>query len=365
MHIAYTSQIFMDQVYGGVSRYFARLCRELHAMGESPEILGLFHRNAYLGDLPRGITGARPVGDRFAKVARKINFATAHLRLRVRRPDVIHETYFRDSAAGPRGIPTVLTVYDMIHELFPEDLPPDEPTAGWKKTAAARADHIICISESTRRDLGRILGIPMEKMSVVHLAFDPMAESPMESAPPHPRPYLLYVGQRGGSYKNFTGLLHAYASSPRLRAEFDIVAFGGGPLSEAEKELIGTLGIPEQRIRQTGGSDGLLSSLYRHARVFVYPSLYEGFGLPPLEAMAQGCVVAASNTSSMPEVVGDAAELFDPTDTGMMARAIERAAFDGEVRRTLEAAGSERLGHFSWRKCAEETLAIYHRMADR
>ena len=123
--------------------------------------------------------------------------------------------------------------------------------------------------------------------------------------------------------------------------------------------MIAQLNLPTDRIIQIGGSDALLRSLLRKAAAFVYPSIYEGFGFPPLEAMAEGCPVISSRTSSMPEVIGDAAEFFDPNDIDSIAAAIA-AVVGSPIRQTeLREKGKRRLACFSWAKCARETAEVY------
>jgi glycosyltransferase involved in cell wall biosynthesis len=166
------------------------------------------------------------------------------------------------------------------------------------------------------------------------------------------------VGSRNG-HKNFIKLLSSFASSEKLRSDFDLIAFGGGGFNVNETKLIGELGFRTGQVRQMGGDDSMLAMFYRQATAFVYPSFYEGFGLPPLEAMAQGCPVISSNSSSMPEVIGDAGEYFDPNSIEDMAAAIERVAYSKSRRDNLIELGKARLGVFSWNKCATETLRIY------
>ena len=129
-----------------------------------------------------------------------------------------------------------------------------------------------------------------------------------------------------------------------------------------ELEEISVLGFLEDQVIQKSGDDDLLGSLYSTARSFVYPSLYEGFGIPPLEAMANQCPVISSKTSSMPEVIGEAAEYFDPTDTDDMKRAIEDVVYSDSYIKKLRQSGKERLTTFSWNKCSRETLNIYKKV---
>jgi glycosyltransferase involved in cell wall biosynthesis len=119
------------------------------------------------------------------------------------------------------------------------------------------------------------------------------------------------------------------------------------------------LGFAENQVRQVSGDDGLLGYYYRLARAFIYPSLYEGFGIPPLEAMAHQCPVISSNASSMPEVIGNAAEYFVPNECESVRFAIEAVVYSEQRIDDLKKKGVARLSHFSWSKCTQETLAVY------
>lgn len=372
MKIAYDSQIFCAQTYGGVSRYFCEIASRLaQAPGLEVSIAAPLYINAYLQNLPPGIvTGFRgPRADRFKSIyprlfLRGVGLVLGDLVLRAKFPDVVHETYYFSHPLGPRRARRVLTIYDMIHERFPSDFPLGDKTTRHKAMAAKRADHVICISESTRQDAIELLGLPPEKTSVIHLGFDLMTEGGAGltgEGRTTDEPFLLYVGNRGG-YKNFLRLLEAYASSPQLRAGFKLVCFGGGALSAEERERMAQLGLANGRVIQLGGSDQLLSRLYARASAFVYPSLYEGFGIPPLEAMSHDCPVVCGTTSSIPEVVGDGGEYFDPADVDSIREAIERVVGSENHRKALIEKGRARLGCFSWDRCAGETLEVYRNL---
>jgi glycosyltransferase involved in cell wall biosynthesis len=247
----------------------------------------------------------------------------------------------------------------MIHELFPEHFPVQDQTRHAKRIAVERADHIICISEHTRQDLIRLLDIPPEKTTVVHLGFSfSLTNSNKIASSNITKPYILFVGVRSG-YKNFARLLAAYASDSELSDAFDLVAFGGGKFSNEEQLLIRHHGLNQNQVHQVGGGDEALAALYKDAALFVYPSLYEGFGIPPLEAMSLDCPVACSNTSSIPEVVGEAAYLFDPHSSESISRAIQVVLGNAELRRNLQRQGQERVRSFSWQTCAAHTLDVY------
>jgi glycosyltransferase involved in cell wall biosynthesis len=377
MKIAYDSQIFFMQSYGGVSRYF---CEIASRIAKEPSvqvsIIAPMHSNAYLAHVPQGIvSGFRaPKMDRFQtnyganypyRALRGLGLLMGNWMLHAMKPDIVHETYFSPYRLGARRARRVLTIHDMIHEKFASKFPRADKTARYKALAAERADHVICISESTRRDAIEILGLPLAKISVIHHGFDLMTTdgvSAEELVLPTSKPFLLYVGNRGG-YKNFLGLLEAYATSPQLRTGYRLICFGGGALNMDEQKAIHKLGLDSRQVIQLGGSDQLLASLYERASTFIYPSLYEGFGIPPLEAMSYDCPVVCSKSSSIPEVVGDAGEYFDPADIESMRAAMERVVTSDSHRKLLIARGRARLKYFSWDRCAAETLDIYRKLA--
>ena len=363
MRIALDYQTFTLQTYGGISRYFTQLAQGLLDLEQQVEVFAPLHRNSYLESLPPSIIDGRRINRYPPKTTR---FFLAYNELISRhqiarwKPNVVHETYYSKRATAPADCPTVITVYDMIHELYADEFSKKDKTAIIKKNAVQRADHVICISENTKNDLVNLYGTPANKISVVLLGFDQFSENkgPPAATTAVAKPFLLYVGSRGG-YKNFAGLLKAVAASPELLSDCNVIAFGGPEFSTAELSLISVLGFTENQVQHTGGNDALLAEYYNTARAFVYPSLYEGFGIPPLEAMAHNCPVISSNTSSMPEVIGDAGEYFNPSDTDDMRRAIETVVYSDSRVQSLKVLGADRLAHFSWSKCAQETLAIY------
>jgi glycosyltransferase involved in cell wall biosynthesis len=168
---------------------------------------------------------------------------------------------------------------------------------------------------------------------------------------------VLFVGARGG-YKNFAGLVESFAAAVSLRRDFEILCFGGGAFSDRESTLLDSLGIAGV-VRHVGGGDEVLSGLLSTARVLVYPSLYEGFGIPLLEAMVAGCPVACSKSASLPEVAGDAAEYFDPSDFGEIQKALETVLGNSARREELIVKGRMRVKEFTWQRCAARTGEIY------
>jgi glycosyltransferase involved in cell wall biosynthesis len=369
VNVLFDYQIFFHQEYGGISRYVIELARGLRAMpGVGVSLYGGRHHNAYLEEAASEL----PVrGHRVPRHASKLrhglslmgNAAEFFVQASRERPTHIHQTYYYELLRPLGGAAQILTVYDMTHELYPDQTTSPGRVSRAKRRAVARADHVISISESTKRDLVRLFDVPPEKVTVIPLSFAPaLLEARSARARPLDRPYVLFVGKRDG-YKNFPAFLEAYASSATLRGQADMLCFGGGPLSKSERELQARLGLTDGRVHQVNGGDGALAAAYQHAEFLVYPSLYEGFGLPLLEAMALGCPVACSNNSSLPEVVGDAALSYDPTSVEQITAAIDRLAGDSALRESCRAAGLARAATFSWQRCAEQTLALYRRVS--
>jgi len=363
MKIAYDPQIFSGQIYGGVSRYVCEIAARISQYSDvSVKIAAPMYVNAYLENVPKDVLiGFKsPFPYEFLRIyQRASSLLLGDVMLRYMKPNIIHETYFFKYPLGSSKAIRVLTIYDMIHEKFESQFQYGDKTAKHKAAAAARADHVICISESTKRDAIEILGLRPEKISVIHLGFDLMSLSVEHLHTNNTdSPYLLYVGTRGG-YKNFQLMLHAYASSQLLKSEFKIVCFGGGKFIEEELAIIKGLGLGTDQVIQMSGNDQLLASYYKGASAFVFPSLYEGFGIPPLEAMSYDCPVVCSNTSSIPEVVGEAGQYFDPYDASSMQKSIEMVIESAELRTTLINKGRAQLNKFSWDKCANETINIY------
>ncbi|MDD5580246.1 MAG: glycosyltransferase family 1 protein [Methylobacter sp.] len=360
MKIAFDSQIFTMQEHGGISRYACNLATQLATVqGVNVKVCAPFHINAYLDEMPAGLVWGVRV-PKIRNMGRMVGLTSSWISrfaMAGFAPQIVHETYFAQSSVAPKSARRVITVYDMVHERFTSVFPKDDRTVEFKKTAITRADHVICISENTRRDLLDLIPIPPQRVSVVHLGFEPFAFLGQHNVPIE-APYVLYVGGRGG-YKNFKGLLEAYASSNWLKNNIRIVCFGDGPLRIGELELMGKLGISNHQVVQVSGSDEQLAGYYQNAAAFVYPSLYEGFGIPPLEAMSLQCPVICSNTSSIPEVVGDAGEYFEPAQIDSMRVAMETVLQSSERRNALIQRGLKKCAEYSWERCAEETLAVY------
>jgi len=368
MKIVFDHQIFTYQSYGGISRYYTILADELLKQDQDVGVFAGFHKNNYVEDLPADVVRGYKLAKyppKTARIFQWLNHGISQAQMKLWQPDIIHETYYSLLSRLSTNAVRVTTAHDMIHELYSEQFLKRDRTTQWKKNTFSRVDHILSISHNTKKDLIELFDIPEDKISVVHHGVDLSTFATQKlKIETTDKPYLLYVGSRGG-YKNFAGFVKAFASSSQLKANFDIIAFGGGQFTSAEHFLIKQFDLDATHVRQVSGDDQKLTQLYTNATAFVFPSLYEGFGLPPLEAMAAGCPVISSNTSSMPEVVRNAGEYFDPNNIESMRTAIEQVIFSEDLRRNLITAGYENIKNFSWQKCATETLGIYQKLTGK
>ncbi len=285
--------------------------------------------------------------------------------------DVLHSPDFIPPFR--RHCKSVITVHDLNFLLFPEFLTPESASYYGQIDQAVRScDHIIAVSECTKKDIVRLTGAPDSKISVVYEAAHPLYRPMRDPAERHEarnrlglqRDFVLFVSTIEPR-KNVPGLLRAFRRLlTDYRPDVDLVLAGEkGWLIDEVFRLVQELDL-EQRVHFQGRvtpQDLLL--LYNSAQLLIHPAFYEGFGLPPLEAMACGTPVIVSNTSALPEIVGNAALLVDPDDTDAMAVAMWRVLSDPDLHQELSEKGLNRSLDFSWRKAAQQTLAIYRQLA--
>lgn len=357
IRVCFDHQIFTSQQFGGISRYYVELFSAIRNNQKiSPEIAAPLHINSHLADSGLDLPGIRLKASKFnSALSKRVDYLISSLQWQIRPPHVVHETYYSPGPISRGRTKRCITVLDMIHEKFPDSFPSSDQTAERKKQSVKRADHIFCISESTQNDLIQILGVDPKKTSITYLSHS-LGSASNTPAVPLSRPYILFVGPRQG-YKNFSLLLQAYADSADIRASFDLICVGGPNWSDSERLIISNL--KNGSIQRHHADDGQLANYYRQAALFAYPSKYEGFGIPPLEAMSVDCPVICSRGGSLAEVVGDAAEIFDPESLGDIQRALRSVLFSTSRREKLVSLGRERIKKFSWEKCAAETAQGY------
>ena len=361
MKVYYDYQILLSQKYGGISRYFFELASRLRGLGVEVSIDCIHNHNHYFKEQ---LGGCHPARGRLA--GRALAFANkARALWDLRRPyDIIHPTYYDPYLLGHYSGKLVVTVHDMIHEKYIDEYPELGARDIKNKERMIRAaDRVIAISESTKRDILAVYpDIDESKISVIHIG-TAMRGNASEGKGPLPGVrYVLFVGSRG-LYKNFDRFFQAMAPILERQSGLHIMCAGGGTFSS--KELKTIEGRYRERVHQMDMDDAELANAYAHAECFVFPSRYEGFGIPILEAFANGCPVVLSRSSSMPEVAGDGAEYFDPLDAEEMSERIGRVLEDGSIRALLRARGKERLKKFDWDDIAARTLECYRRTIER
>jgi len=275
------------------------------------------------------------------------------------KPTILHNTYYSENLTSNKKCLKVLTVYDLIHEIYHKDYNYDKNTFP-KSRAIKNSDLIFCPSNKTKKDLIEIYNVEENKISVVHWGAEDFSNLNEIKIEDNIKPYILYVGDRK-RYKNFENFIKAISKRKILIDNFKVVCFGGEEFSKKEKELFLKLNIQNEKIIRIVGNDSMLLSLYRNAKAFIFPSKYEGLGLPPLEAMKQGCPVISSNHEAIVEAVGNAAELFDPNDIDDISEKIESVLFSNEKTKKLIEEGFERVKNFTWSKCALNTIKEYEK----
>ncbi len=363
MKIIYDGQIFSRQKFGGISRLYTELINNLSNIEELDiTLLGRFHINNYLENSDIKILSKSLFLPFMSKLPSQINgiINRSYKLYETHQCDIYHETYFDSFKASlSSNARRVVTVYDMIDEKFSDNSIRSKTIIKNKKKAVKRADHIICISESTKKDLVDIIGIDPDIASVVHLGSNlaPKHSKILYQTTHMTRDFILYVGPRSG-YKNFEVLINAFANSNHIKQKFSLIAFGGGAFNKNELKLIKKSNVSAM---QLSGPDELLTSLYSEAFVFVYPSKYEGFGIPPLEAMQLGCPVICSKVSSIPEVVGDAGLYFINDNPESLKECIE-LMLESIIRDSYIEKGYKRSRLFTWNKSANKTLQVYRKI---
>jgi glycosyltransferase involved in cell wall biosynthesis len=362
MRILYDHQVFSLQNYGGGSVYFCELASRLSQIdGIFVDVFLGFNRCRYPFVLNR--RQARVHGWKSSIPPGLLRYAMNEMVTSIQcvssAPwDIYHSTLYRGMPAV-RARRIVATNHDCTQERFPELFDDAGRVFRAKRRLYERADAIMCVSELSQKDLIEFYGVARSKTHVVHQGVPQLFRVPEQAqdflAQLH-RPYILFVGARY-SYKNFRGLLYAYASGGFAK-EYDLVVVGGGEFTEDEKGEMRRLGISESVAHWKYASAAILAEAYARAQLFVSPSLYEGFGLPPLEALSLGCAVLASNSASIPEICGDAATYFDPGREGDLERGLRDALNDPDRRQRIEL-GLRTVARYSWQKNAEGTLAVY------
>lgn len=386
MKVLYDSQAFDMQTHGGVSRCFAELYSHMPKDVDA-QIAVVETNNVYLQNL-----GFKKPGDTYQtfmngscskwrrmKYKLHYNFMYGRYRQWDRMPnlnqleqerllreqdyDVFHPTFFGDANLALIGEkPFVVTVHDMIPEIYTKYYQANDPQILQKKAIIPEATHLVAVSEQTKKDLMRIMNIPEQKITVVYHGADespyiPSADSPYDFE------YILYVGERH-FYKNF--IFFCRDCMPILKRHKNLkVICTGVPFTWEENYFIAVFGMEDRFIQTFVQSDQEFMDLYHHAVAFVYPSEYEGFGIPILEAYKADCPVMLNRRSCFPEIAGDAAVYFnlDAYESDFEEQFETLYHLDGNEREALLVKQRERLKRYSWTKSAQQLADVYRKLA--
>lgn len=365
MRLLFDYQCFVNDRVGGISKYFTRVINHIHKDSENDvQIAGRYSNNLYTKDLllsPKFKTFLPQLdfkGQR--KVLKYINKVIAADKLQKGTFDIFHPTYYDPYFLNyVKGKRFVITVHDMIHEVFNiEEYFGKLSMLETKRVLLERSERVIAVSEFTKRDILRYIDISPDKIEVVHHGIDENYNGSTSTiAKNASQRYFLFVGRRSG-YKNFLFMIKAIAD---LIKDFkiNIICVGGGHITREEGSVLEVLGLSDKVYNFTQVSEAKLKELYSNALALIYPSLYEGFGMPLLEAMVNECPVLSSASSSLPEVGGDAALYFNATSADSIIEVVQTFLTESKTREMLIKKGSERVQNFSWQKASEKLTQIY------
>ena len=364
--IAYDQQIFKLQQFGGISRYFSKLINGIknskgyhaipgnyfsnnhHLNNQQAHWYSLVYRMRMFRGKVRVIKYLKEKQDeKFKNIIKKGKF------------DIFHPTYYNEDFLNylQEDKPFVLTVHDMIHEVYHDRyFNTIHPETKQKSILIPKATHIIAVSENTKRDILSLYPqIDPLKISVIYHGYSPL-EITGEVSKINQK-YVLYVGNRW-HYKNFGWMLEAI--SDFLKAEnMLLVCAGGGDFTEVEKALINKNYLQSKVLFYNITSDTFLNELYRNAFCFIFPSLYEGFGLPILEAFANKCPVILTNASCFPEIAGRSALYFEANKTDTLIKQLISLLEEKNLRKDLTESARKRLKNFCWDKMVEQHRTVY------
>lgn len=373
---------FWSARFGGVTRYICEISRFLSSSGVDVHVPICDTPNEYFCNSPlkhaaEKITISAPlwvkwlrwllVNTKQAERARRAELYFEGLQYaKHAKYDIVHpsDTYSTEILKYIIGKPLVITVHDMIDEIYFSHDRWHQITSARKKQFAVQADAIIAISQHTKNDLIRLFDIPEDKIEVIYHGNSLKLPENYERLPISlPERYILFVGTRTG-YKDFSTLAKAFANISSRDATIKLVCAGGGAFTQDELQFLDDLDILE-KTEQRSVTDTELAVLYNRSACFVFPSEYEGFGMPILEAFECGAPVICSRCSCFPEIARNGAVYFEKNNVSDLTNCILSVITSFSEQERLRAEGRLRLADFSWKKAASQTLAVYHNVLQK
>lgn len=354
MKIAYSYHGFIQKV-GGVSRYFYEIIKRI-SESHQIQVFTKYNTNLYLSTISiphtffldkKNIKGRNRLRKLIENIYLYYNLKSVDI-------DLLHHTGEDPNVFKWTQKPIVITIHDCIPEMF---YTANKSRLDKRKKIIHKANAIICVSQNTKNDLLKFYpDLDRDKVFVVyHGAATGIGEK--EYLNQMDFPYLLYVGSRYNEYKNFIFMLEAIYS---ILIDYNIkLICTGEPFNETEKQKIEEYNLQNYVINVGFVSEKQLSNLYHFAECFIYPSKYEGFGIPILEAFVHKCPVCLSNTSCFPEIAGEAACYFDPNSKNSIQSCVINLLRNSQLKKILKNKGEERVKLFSWDKACKQTLEVY------
>lgn len=372
MEVVVDGIIYQLQSHGGISRVFSEILPRMCSINDSLHVQ-ILTQGSLKQPLPKhkNITSCSiPYIDHYPypkqlwiHIINSVNKITHNLKAGRGKNKIWHSTYYTIPQKWSGH--SVATVHDMVFERFPQfyNGPKFDLFRQRKRLSVQQADAVICVSDTTRQDVLRFYDLDKNRVHVVpnacSIVFRHMDSNELPKTHQIKQPFLLYLGNRA-RYKNFDVLVKAYSLWPH-REDVSLILVGGKPISESEQQLIEELEITTQIKVLKDADDETLCCLYNNALAFVYPSIYEGFGIPLLEAMACGCQIIASRIPSTIEVAGEYPIYFEPEDVNDLLRALDVAIFERPNPERIKL-GFETAKSYSWDKTAAQTLQIYQKI---
>jgi len=349
--IIFDHTIFLHQKTGGVSNYIYELNKNLNKYKIDSKILAPISINNRLLTKNKNVINfikLKSIPFFCTRIFYFVNDIITLFYIYFNKPNLIHLSYYNNFLVKFLKIPYILTVYDLIHEKLKID------QKRFNKTnLIENAQRIICISNKTRKDLIKFYGVKKNKIKVIYLGADKTYINNKKK-----KNFILFVGSRLG-YKNFNKFIYAFSKSKFLKKNYKVCCFSQNQLSINEKKLFKSLNI-QKNVFFLSGDDKKLNKIYSKASLLVYPTLHEGFGLPPLEAMRSGCPVASSNIDPLKEIYGNSVIFFNPLKVLDIKKKIEKILKSKSLQKKLIKKGFEKSHKFLWSKCTNETLKVYN-----
>ncbi|MCG6188440.1 glycosyltransferase family 4 protein [Maribellus maritimus] len=354
MKVIFDHQIFSSQKHGGVSKYFVELIR--HLPKEYWRTTTFFSNNEYVRHYRLFHTFPFFPGIEFpgkGRIISELNKPYSIIKLGSQKYDVFHQTNFDPYCIKPIGSKPMVTTF---HDINFATIDKNESRVVFQRKSLNRADKIVAISHNTKKDLVEHYSVEPSKIEVIHHGVSQTTIPGGLNSRILKAPYLLFVGLRR-EFKNFKRFIEAFAVFHHKYPDLHVICTRND-FSKAELILFEELKI-RKKIHHINADEITMARLYRDAELFVFPSLYEGFGMPILEAMINNCPVAISSTSCFPEIAGDAASYFDPYQVDDIVYAILKVLDNPSYKKRLIQRGKARALEFTWEKSVERHVKLY------